>query len=566
MDMHKITIIMVLSLLALAPQFVQGQADAKEAFASGKTLYAKEKFEEARDLFLKASFTDGKNAEVFLWLGKANYQLGEIDKAMKAWTRTLQLAPREAYAIRMLKALKGHTVKPAARITLVKTLIAEGMYVTAGQYCQSLVSNEAATDAQRAEALRLNAEVLLETGKATSAVVALQEAVVKYPAHQDKPTAALLLGRARIKMGGKSLTSGLDLLKSVVTDFAKTPQAAAAQYELIVVGLAQKTDAAGAEALKTWLAANADHRLGREATSRLISTYLALAGQTAKPRPGAALGAQEVQAITLAGQQIAKSIRTTDAIAAQKLILAHIEARYASVKAYAAAISGIELLIKAPLPKDGQLTALRTIAKYRTDAAIGELTDLARAGKLPAGALPKSLVAAAAAWNTVAKAFPASPVHVDQANLAGQVLALAGQLSWTGKVAQPRQPFVWSVQLAAPAIQADDKTGETMVTALLGHISTYYTARGSTDAAITATSAVLKASPPKSARAAVLLAITNLRSTLAMKQLTDLARAGKLPGGDTPKALADAVAGYKAIMAEFPLKPNWANRNSLVPF
>ncbi|MBC8374185.1 MAG: tetratricopeptide repeat protein, partial [Planctomycetes bacterium] len=104
--MHKLTIITVLAMVALAPQFAHAQADAKEAFASGKALYAREKFEEARDLFLKASFTDGKNAEVFLWLGKANYQIGKIDKAMKAWTTTLQLAPREAYAIRMLKALK----------------------------------------------------------------------------------------------------------------------------------------------------------------------------------------------------------------------------------------------------------------------------------------------------------------------------------------------------------------------------------------------------------------------------------------------------------------------------
>ncbi|MDP6546261.1 MAG: tetratricopeptide repeat protein [Phycisphaerae bacterium] len=561
--MHKITIIIVLAIVALAPQFAQGQADAKEAFASGKTLYAREKFEEARDLFLKASFTDGKNAEVFLWLGKANYQIGEIDKAMKAWTRTLQLAPKEAYAIRMLKALKGHTVKPAARITLVKTLIAEGMHATAAPYCLSLVNNEAATDAQRAEALRLHAEVLLETGSPTGAIVALQQAVVKYPAHQDKPTAALLLGRARIKMGGKSTASGLAMLKSVVTDFAKTPQAAAAQYELIVVGLAQKTDAAGAEALKTWIAANADHRLARGATSRLISTYLTLTGQTAKPKPGAALGAFEVQAITLAGQQIAKSVRTTDAIAAQTLILAHIEARYASVRAYAAAISGIELLLKAPLPKSGQLTALRAIAKYRTDAAINELTEFARAGKLPAGAMPESLVAAAAAWSTVAKEFPAYAVHADQADLAQQVLGLAKNLSWTSKVTKPRQPFVWSVQLASPAIQADDKTGVAMVTSLLGHISTYYTARGSTDAAITAVSTVLKASPPKSTRAGVLIAIAQLRSALAIEELTDLAKAGKLPTRNTPKALADAVAGYKAIMTEFPLQPTWAYLASL---
>jgi len=557
--MYKpVTIIVLAMLLAATPQFAEAQADAKEAFASGKTLYAQGKFEEARDLFLKASFTDNKNAEVFLWLGKANYQFGEIDKAMKAWTTTLQLAPKEAYAIRMLKALKGHAAKPAARIQLAKTLIAEGLYTIAAPYCQSLVRNEALTDAQRSAALTMQAEVLLETDNPTGAVVALQEAAVRYAVHQNKPVAALLLGRARVKMGGKSVSAGLDLLKSVVTDFAQTPQAAAAQYELIVFGLTQKTDAAGAAALQKWIAANANHRLARGATSRLISVYLTLAGRTAKPKPDAKLGAFEVQAITLAAQQIAKSISTTETLAAQKLILGHVESRYAAVKAYAAAISGIEMLMKAPLPKTGQLTALCAIGKYRTDAAIDELSDLAKTGKLPAGPLPESLAAAAAAWNTVAKEFPAYAVHADQANLAQQVLALAGQLSWTGKVTQPRQPFVWSVQLASAAIQADDTTGEALVKALLGHIDTYYTKRGSTNAAITAASAVLKAPLPQTARADTLIALVTLRSTLAMKELTDLARAGKLPEGGMPKVLADAVAGYKAIMTEFPLRPTWA--------
>ena len=140
---------------------------------------------------------------------------------------------------------------------------------------------------------------------------------------------------------------------------------------------------------------------------------------------------------------------------------------------------------------------------------------------------------------------------------------MAKQLSWTGKVAKPRQPFVWSVQLASPAIKADNKTGETLVKTLLGHINTYYTKRGSTGAALTAASDVLKAPIPKTARAGVLTAMAQLRSTVAIKELTDLARAGKLPTGNTPKALADAIAGYKAIMTEFPLQPTWTNLASL---
>ncbi|MBT3199796.1 MAG: tetratricopeptide repeat protein [Phycisphaerales bacterium] len=454
--MRKLITITILAVLAgLTPQLAQAQADAKQAYASGKTLYEQGKFEEARDLFLKASYTDGRNAEVFLWLGKANYQIGEIDKAMAAWTQTLRLAPREAYAIKMLRTLKGHLIKPAARIQLAKTLIAEGMYSTAGSYCQSVIRNEAASDAQRAEALRLNAQVLLETGKASDAVVAIQEAAVKYPTHQDKPTATLLLGRARVKMGGKSLAPGLNLLKTVVRDFAKTPQAAAAQYELIIVQLTQKTDATGAAALKTWLAANADHRLAGDATSRLISVYLTLTNQTAKPKPTAKLGAFDVQAIKLTAQKIAKSIRTSDATAAHKLILSHIQTRYVSVKAYGASIAGIEMLTKAPLPKTSRATSLLAIAQLRSTMAIEELTKLASAGKLPTGNTPKALVGAVAGYKAVMTEFPLQSTWANIAVLAHKANTLAVSVPFPPKVTAMKAAHGWAIEIALDVIKAD---------------------------------------------------------------------------------------------------------------
>jgi len=474
--MHKQIIIVALILLAtLTPQIALGQVDAKEAYASGKKLYAQEKYQEARDLFLKASFTDGKNAEVFLWLGKANYQIGEIDKAMKAWTRTLQLAPREAYAKKMLRALKGHTAKPAARIELIKTLIAEGMHSTAGPYCQSLVRDEAADDAQRAEAYRLHAEVLLETGNATGAVVALQEAATKYPAQQDKPTAALLLGRARVKVGGKSLASGLDMLKSVVKDFAKTPQASAAQYELILASLSQKTNAAGADSLKKWIAANAAHRLADDATSRLISVYLTLAGQTAKPKADAKLSAFDVQAITLAGKQIAKSLRTADAAAVHKLILNHIQTRYAAAKAYPAAISGVQMLLKAPLPKAARAGTLMTLAQLRSTVAIKELNELARAGKLPAGNTPKALSGAVDGFKAIMSEFPLQSTWANIAVLSHKANTLAVSVPFPPKVTAMKAPHNWAIEIALDVIKADaDPKAVTNAMTIISNIQSQY--------------------------------------------------------------------------------------------
>ena len=98
---------------------------------------------------------------------------------------------------------------------------------------------------------------------------------------------------------------------------------------------------------------------------------------------------------------------------------------------------------------------------------------------------------------------------------------------------------------------------------MLGHLDTYYAKRGSTAAAIAGTSALLKAPLSQTSRADALALLARLRSELAMKELTDLARAGKLPDAEMPKILADAAAAYLAVMKEFPLRPTWVNLAAL---
>ncbi len=90
-----------------APALVFAQADAKAAFDAGKQAYTAGQFDKAREQFAAAWVTDNKNPEVFLWLGKANYELGRLDEAIAAWTTVLKLAPNEPYATKMLAALRG---------------------------------------------------------------------------------------------------------------------------------------------------------------------------------------------------------------------------------------------------------------------------------------------------------------------------------------------------------------------------------------------------------------------------------------------------------------------------
>ncbi|MHC4605290.1 MAG: tetratricopeptide repeat protein, partial [Planctomycetota bacterium] len=97
-----IALISLTVIIGTLSPVVLAQADAAAAFEQGKAAYASGQFTKARDLFLKSSHTDTSNPEVFLWLGKAEYQVGAVDKAIAAWKRTLKLAPEQPYAAKML--------------------------------------------------------------------------------------------------------------------------------------------------------------------------------------------------------------------------------------------------------------------------------------------------------------------------------------------------------------------------------------------------------------------------------------------------------------------------------
>ena len=90
-----------LSLLAgiilIPAAFAFAQAEAQKAYQEAKAAYAAGKFEEAREAAQKASQTDTTNPEVFLLLGQAEYQLGQIDEALDSWKKRSPWPPRNLW-------------------------------------------------------------------------------------------------------------------------------------------------------------------------------------------------------------------------------------------------------------------------------------------------------------------------------------------------------------------------------------------------------------------------------------------------------------------------------------
>ncbi len=159
------TFLMIGWILSTAVSLVHAQADAQKAYQDAKTAYQAGNFADARDLAEKAAQTDPKNPEVFLLLGQARYQLGQIDEAVAAWKQTLALAPKQAFAARMLEVLQAQRAGVDVRIAFVEMLLTEKLFDPAVLEVKKLLSDKAISDLQRAKLLLLQAESFLGLGK-----------------------------------------------------------------------------------------------------------------------------------------------------------------------------------------------------------------------------------------------------------------------------------------------------------------------------------------------------------------------------------------------------------------
>jgi TolA-binding protein len=442
---------LIVACVSVAP----AQSDAKKAFEAGKEAFAAGQFDKARELFAGASQVDVKNPEAFLWLGKACYQLGLVDEAMEAWTRTLALAPEEAYAKRMLAALKGQTVNPDVTLSVIETMLREKLWDGALAETNRLLGEKALTDAQRLKAMMLKAHTLLWLNRPREVVPTVQELLARFGKQADRAWTDLFLGSAYLKWGAERSAEGVALLTRVASDHAATPAGVLAQYELIVFELSQAATAARIDALAKWIGANPEHAEAPAARMLLLEKHLERAVRTGPAPTTAPLAAEDQQALAVAGTILKATVRADEADKLVRRLLAHIDERYGKRGAYAAAVAATDAVVQMALPRSSRSLALRAAAKARADGAIRELSQTLATGATPRGdALPPALAQAVAALEAITKEFPDAPAWKEQAALAAQVRDLSGLVQLPAGSTMVEPPLQWSVLIALPVVGA----------------------------------------------------------------------------------------------------------------
>ncbi len=474
-----ISSLLSLLLLTAVVSPALAQADARAAYGQAKQAYEVGNFAQARDLAERASQTDRNNPEVFLLLGKARYQLGEVDAAMTAWKRTLSLAPEQPYAAGMLAALRGQQTDIETRIKLVRVMLDETLVAESLKEAASLLTDKRLSEAQRAAVLLLQAEATLKLGRPAETLAKIQRLRVLHAKQLDPVQAALIEGQAKLQSGGQTTLEGVAMLRKLVAGNPDTTAAATARYALIADELKQGANPTRARALAAWLAECPDHPQVGEALRALIEAYLRVASQEAKPTPKAELNKWDVDALALADELYKRLPRAAEARELTELLLGNLDKRYAGNGAYAAAITGIEPRGQLTLPRESRRLILDALLRYKTAIAINELQDQKRSGDLPeaamSGTMPKTLSDVLAILALINAEFPDKPAWAAQATLAKTVSGYSSGVPAPTKTVLFKGPDAWAIDIAQSVIKAnaDSVAVESTVTLVQAVIANY---------------------------------------------------------------------------------------------
>jgi TolA-binding protein len=272
-------------ILVLAPLWapLPAQQGAEQAFRDAMIAFESRQFERAATLLGSAAQTDTDNPEVFLWLGRARYELGEFDLALAAWRRTLQLAPAEPLAKRMVATLTGRDLDPERRLQLVEELLGDGLHDAARAECRRIRSEVVLDAGQRARLSLLSARVELARDDGAAAAREIRELVAADPSQETQAEVQLTLGRAEMLLGGPSGARGLSRLRRVASDHAGTPAGSEAELDVLRAALRARNDASGRAALHAWIEAHGDRANVLAARRALCDAHLAAASAIASP-------------------------------------------------------------------------------------------------------------------------------------------------------------------------------------------------------------------------------------------------------------------------------------------
>lgn len=536
--------------LVFSPTVV-AQTDSETALQNGRAAFEQQRFADSVEYLNTASQTDRENPDIYLLLGRAHYQLGDVDAAMKAWNRTLELAPAQAFARRMIDALSGKVVDVDERIDIVQSLIRQRLPRYVPNEIQVL-KRKTLSDAQRVRLLVLEAEALIAAGQGAAALRPLGELVVRDPEMAGTAKAQLLLGQAKLSVPD-SVIEGLAILAEVKTDFPDSAEGQAADLAGIIYRVDR--DGGAIDDLLVWVDANPDHPQLPDARIAIVSAttnllQLGLRQPPAKRSDGLSLLDGQIlkaaeYAVTANGE--VKAVRNLS-----QQLSDYIQNRFVPIGNYEVAEMMLERILKWDLPQESRNTFNTSLTYTRDSAASLELAEIWQ-GLEHGDTAPAVLIR----W------MEENPKHPGYEGARGYLIA--GYLAITRRQGTPRADAELSesdnaaIALVSERFREVEKFEEktALILGLREHWKTYYGAAGAYAAAISGQQATLKLPLPKPLRRDVLSDLIEAQTAIAMNRLESAVAAGTVKAGPLPADLATLLKTLESVSSEFPSQSAW---------
>jgi tetratricopeptide (TPR) repeat protein len=322
---RKLTIVALTGCLLLSSVAgLRAQSDAETAFKKARDAYQAERFDEARNFARAASQTDRKNPDVWLLLGKAQFQLGEVDQALAAWRTLLKFGPNHEYAQRMVVALEGRVTSVDNRIRLAAVMIDQGQTKPARSELVTLRTRSLLSDEQLQRVLMLQTEVELLDGKGSDALAALNELSIRNADAASTLPVRILKARAQLAVGGESTSVGLAELQKIAVEAKEAPEGLIAELEILLYRLQHGADVVADVA--AWIEKNGSVSAARRARLALrdsVTRFLAASRPPIGPRPDAELNDNDKSALAAAAFAAKAFVDPSDQVALAKALTEH---------------------------------------------------------------------------------------------------------------------------------------------------------------------------------------------------------------------------------------------------
>jgi tetratricopeptide (TPR) repeat protein len=332
--LRVVAVVSVLLLCAGPSSLAEAASDAEISLDKARTAYAEQDYATAADLLEQASQTDARNPDVWLLLGKARYQQGDVSGAVAAWKTVLTLAPRQAFAKQMVTALTQGKETTDTTITFAESLLKEGLIGEALQAASRLDQEVTLErDQHIAVALvRLQAELAL--GKPNVALQTIARLTSRYPDQADASAVALWQQVARVAQDPADQAAAAKC-EAALKNEAPASAVAAAKLYLALRDVAEKPANIGkiiewrkVYVLEPWVSV---------ADQRLVSTLeTAIAAADSRLLRGADsdLAASDIAAIRALGAYCQTARGTPAATQLVQKFVEVLSQRYARVGAY----------------------------------------------------------------------------------------------------------------------------------------------------------------------------------------------------------------------------------------